>query len=490
MCGCCTSNNIVELNKTQSTSHRSSSIIFDKFSKVGDYKKKYEYISTIGNGTFGKVRLYRDRKCKSISYAIKTLKKDIFNRHSIDSIKREVEILRSLDHPNIVKYFETYEDDIYLHIVMEYIPGDNLFKMITNKTYVNFTEKDINDIMVCLLKSVLFLHHNGIVHRDIKPDNILFSLPGKYSSLKLIDFGLSIPRNARKEKYRVGTPYYMAPEMITGKYCYESDMWSIGVILYVLVTGQQPFRGKDQEHVFEHISEGKYDVKLLNRQKCTKQLKDLIKKILVTDPKKRISVDSALKHEWFTLFESKTDNNNIISRDIIHAIKNFQNQNLLQKEVLYYLAKIATDTEVQKLKQAFSIIDKDNSGEIEYEEIPKIFADLKINASEEELKNIFDSLDFHNDGKVNYSEFIAATLSSIEFAKEDRLRSAFRYFDTNDSGYITLDSVIEALKQNNVIVNESGLGEIFDGFKKTGKKVNFEEFKKIFFANNSNSINL
>ena len=490
MCGCCTSNTVIELNKTQSTSQRSSSIIIDKYSKVGDYKKKYEYISTIGNGTFGKVRLYRDRECRSINYAIKTIKKDVVNQHSIDSIKREVEILRSLDHPNIVKYFETYEEDSYLHIVMEYIPGDNLFKMITNKTYVSFTERDINEIMVYLLKSVLFLHHNGIVHRDIKPDNILFSVPGKYSSLKLIDFGLSIPRNARKEKYRVGTPYYMAPEMIVGKYCYESDMWSIGVILYVLVTGHQPFKGVDQEEVFEHITQGKYDTKLLIRQHCSKQLKDLIKKILVTDPKKRISVESALKHEWFSLFDNYNDNNAIISKDIIFAIKNFQNQNLLQKEVLYYLAKISTDTEVQKLKQAFSIIDKDNSGEIEYEEIPKIFADLKIKASEDELKNIFDSLDFHNDGKVNYSEFIAATLSSIQFAKEDRLLSAFRYFDTSDSGYITLDSIIEALKQNNVIVNESGLGQIFDDLKKKGKKINFQEFKELFFANNQNELNM
>ena len=136
------------------------------------------------------------------------IKKNIFDIHSIESIKREIDILRSLEHPNIVKYFETYEDEHFLHIVMEYIPGDNLFKMITNKSYVSFTEKDINEIMIYLLKSVLFLHHNGIVHRDIKPDNILFSVPGQFSSLKLIDFGLSIPRNSKKEQYRVGTPYY------------------------------------------------------------------------------------------------------------------------------------------------------------------------------------------------------------------------------------------------------------------------------------------
>ena len=173
MCGCCSSNSMIDINKSNSITSNSL-ITIDRHSKTSDYKKKYKYISTIGNGAFGKVRLYIDRKLKSMKYAIKTIKKDFFNIHSIESVIREIEILRSLDHPNIVKYFETYEDDFFLHIVMEYIPGDNLFKMISNKKTIHFTEKDINEILLFLMKSVLFLHHNGIVHRDIKPENILF----------------------------------------------------------------------------------------------------------------------------------------------------------------------------------------------------------------------------------------------------------------------------------------------------------------------------
>lgn len=379
--GCCNSPDVAEVNKGDPISKRSSSILFEKFSKQSDYKKKYEYIAMIGIGSFGKVRLFRDKQCIGMHHAIKTIKKNFFNHHSIESIMREVDILRKLDHPNIVKYFETYEDDYYLHIVMEYIPGDNLFKMITNNHYFNFSEKDIQLIVSCLLKAVLFLHHNGIVHRDIKPDNILFSVPGKYGSLKLIDFGLSIPKNAKKEKYRVGTPYYMAPEMIIGKYFFASDMWSIGVILFVMITGQQPFKGRDQAHVFERISEGNYDKRLLDRQKCSSELKDLIKRTLVVDPKKRISVESAINYPWFSLFDSEQEDIKI-QPEIIDALRDFQNQNLLQKEVLFYLAKITNESEVIKLKQAFSIIDKDNSGEIEYEEIPKIFKEMGIKATD------------------------------------------------------------------------------------------------------------
>ena len=137
---------------------------------------------------------------------------------------------------------------------MEYIPGDNLFKLITNKKYFKFTEREICQIITCILKAVSFLHHNQIVHRDIKPENILFSVPGDFNALKLIDFGLSKVNNSKNDNRRVGTPFYMAPEMIKGNCVFESDIWSIGVILYILVTGKQPFRGKDKESVFKKIT--------------------------------------------------------------------------------------------------------------------------------------------------------------------------------------------------------------------------------------------
>ena len=485
MGNCCARQEVVELESARSTSgssHRNSSILFEKFSKQTDYKKKYEYIQMLGCGAFGKVRLYVDRQCKSFRYAIKTLKKDYFNKHVLDSIEREVDILRSLDHPNIVKYFETYEDDHFIHIVMEYIPGDNLFKLITNKKYFKFTEKEICQLITCLLKAVLFLHHNNIVHRDIKPENILFSVPGDFNALKLIDFGLSIQKNAKNDNRRVGTPYYMSPEMIHGNFVYESDMWSIGVILFVMVTGKQPFRARDKEGVFEKILNAKYDKKSLEKSKCSNELKDLIKKTLVKDYKKRISVESALSHKWFSLFENNVNNFQIIDQDILDSLQNFQYTNILQKETFYYLAKLSNDKELLKLKKAFEIIDKDNSGEIEYEEIPKIFEDLGIQASEQELKNIFKSLDFHCDGKVNYSEFLAGTLSSLKIFKDDKLLSAFKYFDVNDEGQITCDSIIWALKASNVAVDEMELVDYFNQRKL--KKINFEQFKTLVLAKN------
>ena len=483
MGNCCQVSQVIEIQENKSVtkrnSIRSSSYILDKYSIQKDFRKKYEYQSLIGSGAFGKVRLYLDRDSKTFKYAIKTIKKNIFKRHSIESIKREVNILRSLDHPNIVKYFETYEDECYLHIVMEYIAGDNLFRVLTDQKGFKFTERTISKIMTCLLKAVLFLHHNGIIHRDIKPENIVFVEPNNFNALKLIDFGLSIQQNAKKDNRRVGTPYYMSPEMVRGNFNYASDVWSIGVILFIMVTGKQPFRGKSKEEVFEKIKKGNYDKNTLNRAKCSKEVKDLIKKMLVTEYSKRITVECALDHIWFKQFENNKNINLVVDEEIIESLKQFQYQNIFQKEIRYYLAKLCSDKEIIKLKHAFLAIDKDNSGEIEYEEIPKIFSELNIKASDTELKNIFSSMDFHCDGKVNYSEFLAATISTINFNKEEKLWSAFKYFDTTDSGYITFDSVMDALKNSGVIIDEEGLTQTFNELQKKGKKINFREFKAI-----------
>ena len=483
MGNCCQVSQVIEIQENKTTqkrnSIRSSSYILDKYSIQKDFRKKYEFQSLIGSGAFGKVRLYLDRDSKTFKYAIKTIKKNIFKRHSIDSIKREVNILRSLDHPNIVKYFETYEDECYLHIVMEYIAGDNLFRVLTDQKGFKFTERTISKIMTCLLKAVLFLHHNGIIHRDIKPENIVFVEPDNFNALKLIDFGLSIQQNAKKDNRRVGTPYYMSPEMVRGNFNYASDVWSIGVILFIMVTGKQPFRGKSKEEVFEKIKRGNYDRNTLNRAKCSKEVKDLIKKMLVTEYSKRITVECALDHIWFKQFENNKNINLVVDQEIIESLKQFQYQNIFQKEIRYYLAKLCSDKEILKLKHAFLAIDKDNSGEIEYEEIPKIFSELNIKASDTELKNIFSSMDFHCDGKVNYSEFLAATISTINFNKEEKLWSAFKYFDTTDSGYITFDSVMDALKNSGVIIDEEALTQTFNELQKKGKKINFSEFKAI-----------
>ena len=380
MGSCCSTRSVSLINENknkQVSRSRRTSILLEQISKQTDYKKKYDFVSILGNGSFGKVRLFRDKYCPDLRFAIKTIKKNFLNPHSIKSLIQEVEILIKLDHPNIVKYFETYEDDHYLHIVMEYIPGDNLFKVISQRKYNNFSEKDAAEILNCIFKSVYYLHQNKIVHRDIKPENILFSLPGKYSSLKLIDFGLSTSLSS-KDNYRVGSPYYMAPEMLEGKYDYATDIWSMGVILFVMMTGTYPFPGKEQNEVFEKIKIGIYDIKLLDKQKASTEVKDLIKRLLVLEINKRLTIEEALKHPWIEN-NLKNENNLLIDDNIIKSISNFAKNNIVQKEILFYIAKISSESEISKIKEAFMEFDKDKSGTIETDEIITIFRKLGKN---------------------------------------------------------------------------------------------------------------
>lgn len=373
---CCSKRAVVTVTgrRPSNGNTRRTSILLEQYSKLTDYKTKYEFVSILGNGGFGKVRLYRDRNCPDLKYAIKTLKKDFLNTHNIQSMIQEVQIINSLDHPNIVKYFETY-DDYYLHIVIEYIPRDSLFKIISNRKVNGFTEKNAAEIISHLFKSISFVHSNKIVHRDIKPENILFSVKGNYKSLKLIDFGLSTSL-ATKDKYRVGSPYYMAPEMLVGRYDYATDMWSIGVILFVMMTGNYPFPGKDQQEVFQNIKKGVYDVRILEKNKASEEVKDLIKNLLVHDINKRIPIDHALKHPWFQKFLSLSESDRVIDNDILDSISRFAKSNILQKEILFYLAKISNDTEISKLKQAFLQIDVDKSGTIDAKELFEVFEKL------------------------------------------------------------------------------------------------------------------
>ena len=171
-----------------------------------------------------------------------------------------------------------------------------------------------------------------------------------------------------------------------------------------------------------------------------------------------------LEHPWITK-SYKIQTNAQLDREILSSLKGFDQKNLLQKEILFVMARISKENEIQKLKQAFKLIDKDNSGEIEYNCIPLIFERAGITPSSKEIDSLWNSLDFHQDGKINYSEFLAATISSATFCKEEKLWSVFQYFDRDDTGYITSDSVIEALRQSNLEVNDKGITELFKELK-------------------------
>ena len=454
--------------------------------KNTDVRKNYEFISMLGNGAYGKVRLYRDRNYKELLFAIKTLKKEGIPQYQFNLLKSEVNILSNLDHPNIVKYFGVFEDDYYVHIVMEYLKGYDLYKIISLKKYTGFDEKDMCEIIQQLLKALTFIHSQSIIHRDIKPENILFANKRNYSTLKLIDFGLAT--YSKKDTKSVGTPYYMSPEMIDGHSVPQSDIWSVGIIVYLMLTGKYAFEAKNGENLYEKIKNNEIDMEPLNESECSEEAKDFIVKCLKKNYQERMTTSQCLDHAWITKFCIKK-NSNLLNGETVDTLLDFAKKNALQKEIYYFIAKISTENDLNKLKQFFNQLDVDNSGTLTIEEVEKAFKEIDIGITEDELKQIWEGLDFHKDGQVNYSEFLAAMVSSYNFQKEEKLWSVFNLFKegNKNKNYITYESMYNAAKALNLNINES---EIKKCFEKYDEEIDFETFKKLILDSENEDKNI
>jgi len=204
--------------------------------------------------------------------------------------------LHKLDHPNIVNYHETYDDSKQLYLVMEFVEGRELLEIFTEDSRGKLGEKEVAGYMEQLLKALNHCHANGVVHRDVKPANIMITNSG---SLRLLDFGLSKIQESKSLKTRAGTPLFMAPEVLAGKYGAEADIWSVGVMLYVLVSGHYPFEATRAAELWPLIKEGRWSFNQSAFDKVSPMCKDLIEKLLVVDVKKRLTGQRALEHPWF-----------------------------------------------------------------------------------------------------------------------------------------------------------------------------------------------
>ena len=445
-------------------------------SKNKDIRKNYEFISMLGYGQFGKVRLYRDKNYKDLLFAIKTLKKEGIPQYQFNLLKSEVDILSNLDHPNIVKYFGTFEDEFFIHIVMEYLKGHDLDRIISLKNYTGLDEKNMCQIIQQLLKALAFIHSKNIIHRDIKPENILFSNKRNYSSLKLIDFGLATFE--KHDNKSVGTPCYMSPETIDGNSTPLSDMWSVGVIVYQMITGKLPFESieKDNQILYNKIKNDDYDKDILNEIDCSDEVKDFIYKTLQKDTKLRLNTEEGLNHPWILKFCIKSIESDLINEETIEIFLEFARKNLLQKEIYYFIAKVSNESDIDKFKIFFNQLDSHNMGSLSFEEIKEGFECIEID--DNILEEIFNGLNYHKSGKINYSEFLSAMVSSKNFPKEEKLTSVFNLLNESEinKNYITFESLMNAAKALNLNLNEEDIKKCFQDYD---NEISFEDFKKL-----------
>jgi calcium-dependent protein kinase len=408
----------------------------------------YTQLKELGTGSYAKVLLVEHNITKAIR-AMKVIQKRFkkgTNKTNEEDVINEVYLLMKMDHPNIVKIFEFYNGKNEYYLIMEYCSGGELFEKIVKSTLI---EIQCAYLMYQILSAINYCHKMKIIHRDLKPENILIKKDEDgFYRVKICDFGTSQAFKIGDIQSKiVGSAYYIAPEVLQKKYNSKCDLWSCGVIMFVLLTKKPPFTGKNEMMIMKNVVIGKYKSELLD--KYSPYAKDLVSKLLEKDIKKRINAETALNHPWFDVFKCKEILNDIQDKDMIKRfienLKKYRSTSIIQETAIAYLVHNYPDNdEIVNACKLFGKIDTKGNGKITLEELSQGLSKLLKNKSmEEEAKKIFENLDVDGNNYIEYEEFVRAAIDKSIFLSNDALRLTFKFFDKENKEKITFDSILK-----------------------------------------------
>ena len=420
-----------------------------------DPDDKYFRMNLIGEGSFASVYRVQSKITGQIR-AMKIIKKANSYSFSEDKeILTEINILTKMDHPNILKIFEYFSDSDSIDMIIEYCPNGDLCEEIMNKG--PYDEKQCSFIMFQILSAVNYCHKMNIIHRDLKPENILISSrENGLIRIKIADFGTAkMFEKGGIEQKVIGTTYYMAPEVINKDYNEKCDIWSCGVILYMLLTGRPPFGGNNDYEIMEKIKTGKFDLSSPPFDTLSPEVKDLISSLLEIDVNKRLSAQDALKHNWFKNNNSHCMINKIKNlteiENFLKNLKVYKPINVIQETALAFLVHNYCQREdILNACKLFSQMDTSGDGRILKTEFIKGLKEQMENYSslEKDVDEIFEKLDSDGNGFIQYEEFVRGTVNKKSFLNEDALKFAFNFFDKDENGKICLEEIREIFEES------------------------------------------
>ncbi|KAA8550014.1 hypothetical protein F0562_001698 [Nyssa sinensis] len=410
-----------------------------------DVRTLYNIGKELGRGQFGVTHLCTQKQTGE-QFACKTIaKRKLVNKEDIEDVRREVQIMHHLTgQPNIVELKGAYEDKHSVHLVMELCAGGELFDRIIAKGH--YTERAAASLLRTIVQIVHTCHSMGVIHRDLKPENFLLLNKDENSPLKATDFGLSVfYKQGEVFKDIVGSAYYIAPEVLKRRYGPEVDIWSIGVMLYILLCGVPPFWAESEHGIFNAILRGHIDFTSDPWPSISPQAKDLVRKMLNSDPKQRLTAFQVLDHPWIK--EDGEAPDTPLDNAVLGRLKQFRAMNKFKKVALRVIAGCLSEEEIMGLKQMFKAMDTDNSGTITLEELKQGLSKQGTKLSEYEVKQLMEAADADGNGTIDYDEFITATMHLNRTDREEHLYTAFQYFDKDNSGYITIEELEQALRE-------------------------------------------
>lgn len=435
--------------------------------------KEYKiWAEVIGRGAYGEVRKALHIPTNEMR-AVKIIYKQECSPEEQQNIFREVKVLKQLDHPNIIKIYEYFSDDKFIFIVTELMQGGELFDRIMDVHH--FSERKAAEIFMQILSAVNYLHNHKIVHRDLKPENILFD----GDNIKLIDFGTSREFDPNtKMKGTHGTPYYIAPEVLQHSYNEKCDVWSCGVILYILLSGSPPFNGNNDDEILNAVQRGQYSFDLPEFEQISDYAKRLITKMLTFNPKHRITISEAINDAWFKMVLTKKEV--ILNTNIINNLKNFNVRNKMQEAVYFFMVNnMTTKDEKKELMEIFKALDTNQDGVLSREELNAGLKKINQFISEEEIDALMDRIDYNKDKTINYTEFVAAAIDKKKLLSDERINTCFRIFDKDHNGKISAAELKEVFQGKN-IVDEKVWNELVKEVDQNGDgEIELKEFKEI-----------
>mmetsp|Transcript_131046 Transcript_131046/g.326935 ORF Transcript_131046/g.326935 Transcript_131046/m.326935 type:complete len:658 (-) Transcript_131046:287-2260(-) len=449
----------------------------------------------LGVGGFGKVFVAEDKEVKGRKVAIKKIVATCKEKKA--AFEKEVGLMKELDHPNICKILETYENGRVLWVVMEYCEGGEVFERIMDKG--RLPEHEVAIIIKQVAGALTYAHSRGIAHRDLKPENVCFCEKDAANlSVKVIDWGVGYHFNQSGMSSAVGSTTYAAPEVLAAsgesKYTAACDLWSLGVMTYVMLCGKPPFWGNMPDQL-RKMNREQYPMQDSTWQGTSAGAKDFIRSVIRADPANRLTIRQAAAHPWLNLQSRVAKADGQVVEEVLSNMRQFSKTPHFFSICAASVAKQLDHKSLQEVQRVFSEMDENGDGVLELQEVKLGFEQIFGKNSEQYkgVEDMFSRLDLDGSGKIDYTEFCAAGIDMIgrkagnEVEHEYAMRAAFKAFDVNDdNGRITRDEIMRVLEGVDVNkawsreVCEQVAEEIFERFDadKDGS-LDFEEWRRL-----------
>ena len=410
--------------------------------------ENYKFIKQILKGENEK--LFKVKNIKNgMIYSCKEISK--LNLTKKEKLIKEINILTKIDHPNIIKFHEVYESDNNLFLIAEYCKGIDLVSFIYMKNK-NISEEEVVEIFLQIISIIKYCHNNNICLINLNPENIVFA--DEYSkennNIKLVNFESSqIFELNQKLKVKIRPTYFISPEVLSGTFDHSCDIWSAGVLLYFLLSGEPPFSKKGDSNIYENIRNAKYSFPSTKWKNISEEAKDLIKQMLLPEGK-RINITDILSHPWISILKK------ISLKDLsfnISKFKKYKYSILLKRIVLTYIASRINDLKVDSIRKLFKAFDVDNNGQITLDNFKKCIIEAKNDENndndklEKEINSIFSIIDTDKNNKIEFNEFLSSILPEQFYLNKYILFEAFAFFSQNNYK-ISMNELIDILKIN------------------------------------------